>query len=142
MYLMLQKETPDDFVIATGESRRLADFAAVAFAQVGLDPKDHLIIDEGLLRPTDIMTGQGNAEKAASKLGGCGQDDGRNVPGRIRGSVSVSASVRVDDEEGRARLGATCPARRGYGAQPGVSNLRQCQCHPVVSVSVRGENRT
>jgi GDP-D-mannose dehydratase len=69
MYLMLQKETPDDFVIATGESRRLADFAAVAFAQVGLDPKDHLIIDEGLLRPTDIMTGQGNAEKAASKLG-------------------------------------------------------------------------
>ena len=69
MYLMLQKETPDDFVIATGESRRLADFAAVAFAEVGLDLKDHLMIDQGLLRPTDIMTGQGNAEKAASKLG-------------------------------------------------------------------------
>jgi GDP-D-mannose dehydratase len=69
MYLMLQKETPDDFVIATGESRRLADFAAVAFAQLGLDPKDHLLIDQGLLRPTDIMTGQGNAEKAATKLG-------------------------------------------------------------------------
>ena len=69
MYLMLQKETPDDFVIATGESRRLADFATVAFAEVGLDLKDHLVIDQGLLRPTDIMTGQGNAEKAASKLG-------------------------------------------------------------------------
>ncbi len=71
MYLMLQKETPDDFVIATGESRRLADFAAVAFAEVGLDLKDHLMIDQGLLRPTDIMTGQGNAErKPLASLGG------------------------------------------------------------------------
>jgi GDPmannose 4,6-dehydratase len=69
MHLMLQQETPDDFVIATGASHRLADFAAMAFAQVGLDPTDHLVIDHRLLRPTDIMTGRGNAEKAATNLG-------------------------------------------------------------------------
>jgi GDPmannose 4,6-dehydratase len=69
MHMMLQREVPDDFVIATGESHRLADFAATAFAHVGLDPKDHLVIDQELLRPTEIMTGRGNPEKAASKLG-------------------------------------------------------------------------
>jgi GDPmannose 4,6-dehydratase len=69
MHMMLQREIPDDFVIATGESHRLADFAATAFAHVGLDPKDHLVIDQELLRPTEIMTGRGNPEKAASKLG-------------------------------------------------------------------------
>jgi GDPmannose 4,6-dehydratase len=66
---MLQRETPDDFVIATGESHKLADFAAVAFAHAGLDPKDHLVVNQALLRPTEIMIGRGNPEKAATKLG-------------------------------------------------------------------------
>jgi GDPmannose 4,6-dehydratase len=69
MQLMLQKESPDDFVIATGEGRKLAEFAAVAFAHVGLDPKDHLVLNEDLLRPTEIMKGRGNPGKAATKLG-------------------------------------------------------------------------
>jgi GDPmannose 4,6-dehydratase len=69
MHLMLQKEYPDDFVIATGESRKLADFAAVAFAHVGLDPKDHLVLNETLLRPTEIMAGRANPGKAEAKLG-------------------------------------------------------------------------
>ena len=69
MHLMLQQEDPDDFVIATGESHKLADFATVAFEHLGLELKDYLVVDRSLFRPTEIMIGRGNASKAASKLG-------------------------------------------------------------------------
>jgi GDPmannose 4,6-dehydratase len=69
MYLMLQRESPDDFVIATGESHKLADFAAVAFAHVGLDPSDYLVTNQALHRPTEIMAASANAGKAEEKLG-------------------------------------------------------------------------
>ena len=69
MYLMLQQEAPEDFVIATGETRKLQDFIAVAFEAVGLNWKEHTAIDQTLFRPTDIMIGRGDASKAARKLG-------------------------------------------------------------------------
>jgi GDPmannose 4,6-dehydratase len=69
MYLMLQQEKPDDYVIATGETRPLRDFVAVAFQEVGLDWREHVVIDQSLLRPTDLTVGRGNATKAATKLG-------------------------------------------------------------------------
>ena len=69
MHLMLQQKEPDDFVIATGESHKLADFATVAFEHLGLKLKDYLVVDRSLFRPTEIMIGRGNASKAASKLG-------------------------------------------------------------------------
>jgi len=69
MYRMLQQEKPDDYVIATGETRPLRDFVAVAFEEVGLDWREHVVIDQSLLRPTDLTVGRGNATKAATKLG-------------------------------------------------------------------------
>jgi GDPmannose 4,6-dehydratase len=69
MYRMLQQEKPDDYVIATGETRPLRDFVAVAFEAVGLDWREHVVIDQSLLRPTDLTVGRGNASKAATKLG-------------------------------------------------------------------------
>jgi GDPmannose 4,6-dehydratase len=69
MHLMLQREKPEDFVIATGESHKLEDFVATAFAHVGLNWRDHVIVEQGLFRPTEIMVGLGNATKAAEKLG-------------------------------------------------------------------------
>ncbi|MBV8482240.1 MAG: GDP-mannose 4,6-dehydratase [Verrucomicrobia bacterium] len=69
MYRMLQQEKPDDYVIATGETRPLRDFVAVAFEAVGLDWREHVVIDQSLLRPTDLTVGRGNATKAATKLG-------------------------------------------------------------------------
>jgi GDPmannose 4,6-dehydratase len=69
MYQMLQQEKPDDYVIATGETRPLRDFVAVAFQEVGLDWREHVVIDQSLLRPTDLTVGRGNATKAATKLG-------------------------------------------------------------------------
>jgi GDPmannose 4,6-dehydratase len=69
IYLMLQQESPDDFVIATGQTRKLQDFVAAAFETVGLDWREHTTIDETLFRPTEIMIGKGDASKAGEKLG-------------------------------------------------------------------------
>jgi len=69
MYLMLQQEQPDDYVIATGESSKLEDFVATAFATVGLNWPDHVISDQSLLRPTDLAISRGNPNKAKEKLG-------------------------------------------------------------------------
>jgi GDPmannose 4,6-dehydratase len=69
MWLMLQQEKPDDYVIATGESHSLEDFVTAAFAQVGLDWRDHVSIDPGLFRPTEIAVSRGNPEKSRLVLG-------------------------------------------------------------------------
>jgi GDPmannose 4,6-dehydratase len=69
MYLMLQQPQADDYVIATGESSSLADFVATAFAAVNLDWHEHVVIDDGLLRPTDLAVGRGNPSKAKTILG-------------------------------------------------------------------------
>ncbi|MHC5674726.1 GDP-mannose 4,6-dehydratase [Nostoc sp.] len=69
MYLMLQQEQPDDYVIATGESSSLEEFVAAAFASVNLDWCHHVVIDNSLLRPTDLAVGRGNPVKAKDKLG-------------------------------------------------------------------------
>ncbi|BAY21853.1 GDP-D-mannose dehydratase [Calothrix sp. NIES-2100] len=69
MYLMLQQEQPDDYVIATGESSSLEDFVDAAFTSVNLDWREHLVIDNSLLRPTDLEVGRGNPAKAKKELG-------------------------------------------------------------------------
>jgi GDPmannose 4,6-dehydratase len=69
MWLMLQQERADDFVIATGETNTLEDFIAATFTAVGLEWKEHVISDTSLLRPSEIMVSCGDAAKAASILG-------------------------------------------------------------------------
>jgi GDPmannose 4,6-dehydratase len=69
MYLMLQQEEPDDYVIATGESSSLEKFVAAAFASLDLDWRNYVVIDNSLLRPTDLAVGRGNPAKAKNKLG-------------------------------------------------------------------------
>ncbi len=69
MYWMLQQDKPEDYVIATGVSHRLSEFVRLAFAAVGLDWQDHVAIDPGLFRPTDIPFSKGNPRKAQVQLG-------------------------------------------------------------------------
>lgn len=69
MYLMLQKEEADDYVIATGASYQLEDFVAQAFAYFNLDWREYVTTDQSLLRPTDVFFNQGNPQKAREKLG-------------------------------------------------------------------------
>lgn len=69
MWLMLQQPTPDDFVIATGVMHSVRDFAARAFARVGLDWRQHVVVDDRLIRPADVQTLCGDASKARRLLG-------------------------------------------------------------------------
>ena len=69
MWLMLQQEAPDDFIIATGETHSLADFAERSFSSVGLDWRDHVISDPALFRPTDIEAVRADPSHAAKVLG-------------------------------------------------------------------------
>ncbi|MDK2411933.1 GDP-mannose 4,6-dehydratase [Aphanizomenon sp. PH219] len=69
MYLMLQQDQPDDYVIATGESTSLEDFVAAAFTSVNLEWRDHVVVDSSLFRPTDLAFGKGNPRKAKIQLG-------------------------------------------------------------------------
>ena len=69
MMLMLQKQEPSDYVIATGESCSLAEFIAEAFDAVGLNWQDFVRVDTNLMRPTDLALGLGNPHKAKLQLG-------------------------------------------------------------------------
>ncbi len=69
MYLMLQQEQPDDYVIATGQSFSLEEFVAETFSCLGLNWQDYVVIDQTLLRPTDLVISRSNPEKAKVKLG-------------------------------------------------------------------------
>jgi GDPmannose 4,6-dehydratase len=69
MYLMLQQQQPDDYVIATGETHKLETFIAKTFEQLGLNWQDHIVIKEELRRPTDITISKGEPLKAQQQLG-------------------------------------------------------------------------
>jgi GDPmannose 4,6-dehydratase len=69
MWLMLQHDEPEDFVIATGEVHSVRKLVEVAFAHVGVDPDDHVRIDERYLRPAEVEHLVGDASKAREKLG-------------------------------------------------------------------------
>jgi GDPmannose 4,6-dehydratase len=69
MWLMLQANEPDDFVIATGTAYSVRDFVTMAFAHAGLDWRQHVRLDDRYLRPTEVDALIGDASKAAEVLG-------------------------------------------------------------------------
>jgi GDPmannose 4,6-dehydratase len=69
MVLMLEQDTPDDYVIATGETHTVRGFVAAAFDSVGLRWEDYVVIDQSLMRPAEVDVLQGDASKAAMHLG-------------------------------------------------------------------------
>jgi GDPmannose 4,6-dehydratase len=69
MWLMLQQEQPDDFVVGTGVAHSVEDFVDAAFACVGLSREEHVRIDQDLVRPADIEEVVADPGKAREKLG-------------------------------------------------------------------------
>jgi GDPmannose 4,6-dehydratase len=69
IWLMLQTEIQEDYVIATGESNSLKDFIKTTFEYLGLNYQDHVISDDNLFRPSDLKIGRANPTKAETKLG-------------------------------------------------------------------------
>jgi GDPmannose 4,6-dehydratase len=69
MWLMLQQDEPEDFVIATGQQHSVQELVELAFGHAGLDWRKHLVIDESLFRPAEVNTLRGDASNARKKLG-------------------------------------------------------------------------
>jgi GDPmannose 4,6-dehydratase len=69
MWLMLQQEEPDDFVIATGQTHSVARLCEVAFGRAGLDYRDHVFVDDRFKRPAEVDLLVGDPAKAKAKLG-------------------------------------------------------------------------
>jgi GDPmannose 4,6-dehydratase len=69
MWMMLQQDNPDDYVVATGECHTVKKFLEIAFDYVGLDPYKYLEIDDTFYRPSEVHLLQGNATKAKNVLG-------------------------------------------------------------------------
>jgi GDPmannose 4,6-dehydratase len=69
MWLMLQQEKPDDYVVATGVTSTVREMCEIAFSHVGLKMEDHLAIDEKFMRPAEVDVLLGNPAKAQEKLG-------------------------------------------------------------------------
>jgi len=69
MWLMLQQDRPDDFVIATGVSHSVKDLVEIAFARVGLDWQKYVRVDQALLRPAEVDHLLGDTTKARTELG-------------------------------------------------------------------------
>lgn len=69
MWLMLQQDVPEDFVICTGETHSVREFCEVAFGHAGLNWEDHVVIDEAFFRPAEVDLLVGDAAKAEELLG-------------------------------------------------------------------------
>lgn len=79
MWLMLQQDEPDDYVVATGIGATVKDFCEVAFNRVGLNWQDHVEIDERYVRPTEVDALIGDPSKAQQKLGWKAATDWRGL---------------------------------------------------------------
>jgi GDPmannose 4,6-dehydratase len=69
MWLMLQQENPEDYVIATGEMHTVRELIEIAFNYVGLDYKNHVVVDPQFFRPAEVELLCGDATKAHTVLG-------------------------------------------------------------------------
>ena len=101
MWSMLQQDTPDDYVVATGVSHSVRDFLDVAFAHAGLDWNQHVEIDPKYFRPTEVDVLVGNAAKAHTQLG---------WQPRVGFEELVRMMVDADLKAERVKLEGTRPA--------------------------------
>ena len=69
MWMMVQQDQPDDFVLATGETHSVAELCQIAFSHVGLDWQDHVTVDKRFFRPAEVDLLIGDASKARARLG-------------------------------------------------------------------------
>jgi len=69
MYLMLQQDSPDDYVVATDETHSVREFCQIAFGHAGLNWEDHVVVDQKFFRPAEVDLLIGSSEKAQRVLG-------------------------------------------------------------------------
>lgn len=102
MWLVLQQDLPDDFVIATGESHTVREFCVLAFERAGLDWERHVEVDPGYYRPAEVDSLRGDASKARRVLGWEPRTDFESL---VR--IMVDADIKLLDDELSGRLVGT-----------------------------------
>lgn len=107
MWLMLQQPEPKDYVIATGETHTVREFVELAFAHVGLDWRDHVVVDPALFRPAEVDLLVGDASRARRELGW-----------RPRVDFPTLVAMMVDADLERLRGGRRAGDGPGYGDVP------------------------
>jgi GDPmannose 4,6-dehydratase len=101
MWLMLQQEQPDDYVIATGETHSIREFLDVAFGMVGLDWRQHVEIDPRYYRPAEVDLLIGDPAKARDKLGWASRTSFMDL---VKLMVDSDVQLLKDHREGRIRV--------------------------------------
>ena len=94
MRLMLQREEPGDYVIATGETHSVREFAELAFAAAGLDWREHVVVDPALSRPAEVDLLVGDARRARDDLG---WEPAVGFPGLVRLMVEADLALVADE---------------------------------------------
>ena len=102
MWLMMQQKEPEDFVIATGKTHKLEEFLELAFSAVRLDWREHVELQQDLLRPTDILISRANPAKAKRVL---------NWEARYGLADIVAMMVEAEMDQGGWSGGALSPSR-------------------------------
>jgi len=100
MWLMLQQDKPDDYVIATGESYSVRDCLDVAFGTLGLDWQKYVELDPRYLRPTEVDHLRGDASKARAKLG---------WQPKVTFKQLIKQMVEADEQDVRSALAGRAP---------------------------------
>jgi GDPmannose 4,6-dehydratase len=101
MWLMLQQETPDDYVVATGETHSVQEFLDEAFKQVGLDWRKYVVHDPRYLRPAEVDLLIGDASKAHRKIG---WQPKTTFSGLVKLMVEADIALLKAHQEGRIKV--------------------------------------
>ncbi|HEX9889794.1 MAG TPA: GDP-mannose 4,6-dehydratase, partial [Nitriliruptorales bacterium] len=149
MWMMLQQPEPDDYVLAMGETHTVREFAARAFAHVGLDWAGFTQIDPHYYRPTEVEHLHGDASATTAKLGWKPEVSFREL---ITGMVEHDLSTfGLSLDAARARVAETCDADvridpdaepdfgPSHGPQPPDGDHRQATGRTVVEGGAGGE---
>ena len=132
MWLMLQREQPADYVVGTGETHSIQEFVSLAFGRVGLDWREHVVIDPQFYRPAEVDLLQADATRIQQELGWEPEIDFKQL---------VHMMVDAD----LAHLGGQMTAGPQYSTGPGnvsklvVRALSRVDTSPVQPAGLRGE---
>src|SRR6187200_599673 len=99
MWLMLQQDEPEDYVIASGESHSVREFVQLAFDRAGLDWERHVLVDPRYLRPAEVDSLCGDASKASDRLGWRARTSFEELVG-----LMVDGDTRLLEDELAGRL--------------------------------------
>jgi GDPmannose 4,6-dehydratase len=129
MWLMLQQEKPDDYVVATGEKHTVREFVELAFAHADLDWHDYVTVDPDLFRPAEVQTLCGDSTKARAVLG---WQPTVAFPELVKMMVDGDLErVRCELEQASRR--SNFAAGRGKRLQPGQTSSDTIQIKPLAA---------